>query len=217
MADNHYQVLGVNQQAELEEIKQAYRRLAKEFHPDANHNQGDSDRFIAINQAYEILSDPRSRAHYDLQLGINHARPRSPRRPDPHPDNISLWVKQVSDPIFKLLDEVIDPLEEQIEWLSADPFDEELLAVFSKFIDKCRQAHRQAQNYLRNRPNPAPAAAVASHLFHALNAIADGIEELHYFTQNFDDHHLHTAQELWRRAEEMRSYARIAVSKLTGK
>lgn len=47
-----------------------------------------------------------------------------------------------------------------------------------------------------------PAAGIASHLYHCLNAISDGIEELNYFTLNFDDHHLHTGQELWRRAEE---------------
>jgi len=216
MASNHYQTLGINHQANPAEIKQAYRKLVKAHHPDRNQHRDNHEQMVAINHAYAILSNPQTRASYDLSIGLT-ALPK--QRPSPTTgrrslDPISAWRQQVGEPIFDLLDRMIDPLNQKIDDLSADPFDEELLAVFAEYIEHCRQSHSQAQGYLRRLPNPRAAASVASHLFHCLNALADGIEELHYFTMNFDDHHLHTAQELWRRAEEMRHYARHALANL---
>lgn len=216
MSEDYYRTLGVNQRAELAEIKQAYRKLAKEFHPDCNQSIDTCEQIIAINQAYEVLSNPQSRANYDSAIGIvpkRSARPPAPKRARTA-DSLEDWLAQVSDPIFHLLDLVIDPLNQQIDCLSADPFDEQLLEVFTAYIDQCRHTHQLAQTLLRNSPNPSAAATIASHLFHCLNALSDGIDELRYFTMNFDDHHLHTAQELWRRAEEMRSYARFATANL---
>lgn len=66
MSADHYETLGVARTATAEEIKKAYRRLAREHHPDAN--QGDvaaETRFKEIALAYEVLSDPDKRAHYD--------------------------------------------------------------------------------------------------------------------------------------------------------
>ncbi|HWH26889.1 MAG TPA: molecular chaperone DnaJ [Pseudolysinimonas sp.] len=65
MAD-HYDVLGVDRAATPEEIKKAYRRLARELHPDVNPSDDAAERFKSVTHAYDVLSDPDQRQRYDL-------------------------------------------------------------------------------------------------------------------------------------------------------
>ncbi|GLU90201.1 molecular chaperone DnaJ [Agromyces sp. NBRC 114283] len=65
MAD-HYEVLGVSRDATPDEIKKAYRRLARELHPDVNPGAEASERFKEVTHAYDVLSDPKQRQQYDL-------------------------------------------------------------------------------------------------------------------------------------------------------
>lgn len=65
---DHYQVLGVNKNASLEEIKKAYRQKAKENHPDVNKSNDANKKMMEINKAYEILSSPELRREYDQSL-----------------------------------------------------------------------------------------------------------------------------------------------------
>ena len=67
-----YEILGVSSDASAEEIKSAYHRLAKKFHPD--HNSGDKDfeeQFKLINEAYQTLYDSQKRNAYDSQLNAS--------------------------------------------------------------------------------------------------------------------------------------------------
>lgn len=74
MAD-YYETLGVSRDADKEDIKQAYRRLARKYHPDVNKEPGAEERFKEINRAYEVLSEPEMRARYDRfgEAGVSGA------------------------------------------------------------------------------------------------------------------------------------------------
>ncbi|NBD36897.1 MAG: DnaJ domain-containing protein, partial [Chloroflexi bacterium] len=65
MNNDYYQVLNVGKNASPEEIKRAYRRQARRYHPDVNSKPDAEERFKEVNQAYEVLSDPEKRAMYD--------------------------------------------------------------------------------------------------------------------------------------------------------
>lgn len=65
---DHYKILGISQQADAEQIKQAYRKLAKKYHPDLNPDDPEAEaRFKEVVEAYEVLSDEAKRKEYDLK------------------------------------------------------------------------------------------------------------------------------------------------------
>jgi molecular chaperone DnaJ len=227
-SDNFYNELHVRSSATTAEIKQAYRRLAKIFHPDSNSETADHDKIVQINAAYEVLSDPHRRHSYDQQL--RRPQPQKPPRnrqqrtadaqehyqryrrtardADVHLED---WIQQVYVPVTRLLSRILNSLDAQIDELSADPFDDELMENFQAYLEDCRDYLNQAQLTFRSFPNPATVAGAAASLYYCLNQLSDGIEELQLFTLNYDDYYLHTGQELFRIAAGLHYEAREAV------
>jgi molecular chaperone DnaJ len=78
---DYYAVLGVSRDASQEEIKAAFRQLARQYHPDVNKDDPEAEeKFKLINEAYQVLSDPEARAVYDR---FGHAGAPSAAAADP--------------------------------------------------------------------------------------------------------------------------------------
>src|ERR1017187_625692 len=87
----YYETLGVERKASVDEIRKAYRKLARKYHPDLNPGDKSSeDRFKNVQEAYDVMSDPKKRQMYD-QLGFYSdnafagAGPGGPGGQAPHP------------------------------------------------------------------------------------------------------------------------------------
>lgn len=225
---NHYQILEVSQTASQSEIKQAYRRLAKRFHPDSHSETANHEQIIRINAAYEVLGDPQRRRSYDQQLIPNYPSiqrqrrtayaqyhyQRSRRAEQAATGLIDEWLKNVYQPVERLISQSIYRLNEQVDHLAADPFDDELMEIFQDYLGFCRVSLRQAKHIFSSQPNPAKLAKVAAALYYCLNQLEDGIDELDWFVCNYDDSHLHTGQELFRIVHRLLTEARAMVQSL---
>jgi curved DNA-binding protein len=77
---DYYQIMGVSREAAADDIKRAYRRLARKYHPDVSKEKDAEERFKEIGEAYEVLRDPEKRAAYDA-LGTR--KPGEEFRPPP--------------------------------------------------------------------------------------------------------------------------------------
>lgn len=229
---NHYETLGISQDATQAEVKQAYRRLVKQFHPDKNPQnlRRSHDQIARINGAYEVLGDPQHRRVYDRHLQDSlssgsfiprqwsaeaqqhyQTQHQATRAADQH---IQDWLQGVYAPVSRLLHLILDSLQGQIEQLSADPFDDQLMEEFQAYLENCRQLVAQAQRFFHSMPNPANLAGVAAHLYYCLNHVGDGVEELEFFTLSYDDYYLHTGQELFRIARSLQWEAEDAVRQI---
>ncbi|MDA0267870.1 MAG: DnaJ domain-containing protein [Cyanobacteria bacterium] len=228
-ASNPYQILEIRETATQAEIKQAYRRLAKQLHPDSRNHGASHDRITLLNAAYEVLGDPQLRSDYDLQRRIQQAgfnseqelrdraervahsqqHYRQRRQATQSADTaLDYWLRQVYNPVDRYVAKILSPLKSQIRALSADPFDDELMADFQSYLEDCQDLLAKAQAKFQACPNPGNAAAIAATLYHCLHQLEDGIEEMERYTYCYDANYLHMGQELFRIATQLRRDAK---------
>jgi molecular chaperone DnaJ len=232
---DHYTTLQVKPSATQTEIKQSYRRLAKRFHPDSNREAADHAVIVRLNAAYEVLGDPQQRQAYDRERQMQaqlaaagfstsssatweqraeaaQAQVRQRQASSQAVDQqLKQWINQIYNPVNRQLQQILSPLRYQINELAADPFDDELMQDFQDYLEDCRHRLHRAERLFRSQPNPSNVAGVAAHLYYCLNQVSDGLEQLEFFTANYDDHYLHTGQELFRIAAKLRKEAQAAI------
>ncbi len=214
MSQTHYQVLQLTTTATADEIKQSYRRLAKQFHPDVNSGQANADLIVKLNAAYEVLGDERKRREYDYLLRPTVAIPRqqqSSAHPSRRPPTVGreldeeliLWLNQVYQPINRMIGWIIKPLKTQIHELSADPFDDELMGRFEAYVSECQQHLQKIEKTFHSMSNPSLLAEIAANLYYTINQVADGIKELNFYIMNYDESYLHDGLEMFKIAAQL--------------
>ena len=222
---DHYQTLGIAASASQNEVKQAYRKLAKQLHPDSQ-KEANHDKIARVNAAYEVLGDANERQQYDAQRRLTKAaaathrstrsasaatsqRKKSRGRADT--TTIEQWLRSVFNPTDRLIGKIIKPLKAEVRALSADPFDDELMEAFQLYLEQCRTHLEKAQAKFKSMPNPAGVASGAANMYYCLSQLEDGIEEIERFTYTYDDSYLHTGQELFRISAGLRKDAKADI------
>ncbi|NJM97902.1 MAG: J domain-containing protein [Phormidesmis sp. RL_2_1] len=231
---NHYETLGISPDASQAQVKKAYRKLAKQFHPDSKGGGQDQapthEKIAQVNAAYEVLGDGAERRQYDAerrqkveaaasdrsaraasaqQSAQQYVRQR--RASEAATTTVEHWLRNVYNPTDRLIGKIIKPLKAEVRALSADPFDDELMAAFQAYLEVCRESLEKAQAKFKSMPNPPNVASGAANLYYCLNQLEDGIEEIERFTYTYDDSYLHTGQELFRISAGLRKEAKSEI------
>ena len=209
MADP-YAVLEVLPSATAAEIKAAYRRLVKQHHPDAG---GDDQRMLALNAAWEVLSDAERRRAYDrkrVPSGRSTTAPDLRRAAAEHSraveadDALARWLRQVYAPIDRLLGEVINPFPNQFKALSADPYDDELMEVFCGYLESSGRRVERIKELFQSLPTPPSARGFGLSVYHCFSEVEDALGELERYTMGYVDNYLHDGREMLREAKQRR-------------
>uniref|UniRef100_A0A0F7CZA6 Chaperone DnaJ-domain superfamily protein n=1 Tax=Pelargonium dichondrifolium TaxID=73194 RepID=A0A0F7CZA6_9ROSI len=124
-SDSHYQFLGVSATSDLEEIKGAYRRLSKEYHPDTTSLplKAASEKFMKLREVYNVLSDGEKRKFYDWTLAQEAASRKAEKMrmkmEDPHQEDLDKYVI-VPDMVDRLDGKNMDLSDQAISALTFD-------------------------------------------------------------------------------------------------
>ena len=205
MINDPYKLLGVSKDTPFNEIKAAYRALAKKFHPDTG---GDNKKIIAINAAWETIRNndnqiknapgpKRNRA-----AAVNYQTPV--KKGSGKDEEISLWVKVVYIPIDRLMGEVINPFPRKLKELSADPYDDLLMAGFCEYIEKSKKRLTKAKDLYQSLTTPLEAKHFSLNLYQCFSELEDGINELERYTAGYVESYLHDGHEMLRKAKKKR-------------
>ncbi len=216
---NYYKELGVPRNASKSEIKSAYRFLAKKYHPDTG---GSNDKFLAIQLAWETLNDPQKKIKYDESLSFQE-------KSDNRYDNWSLeiksnsnsstikdndiknWILNTYQPLNRLITQVIKPLNQEIRKLSADPYDDELMENFCKYISESQKKINKVSEVYKSRIVPSSISSIGLDLYHCFSQVQDALDQLDRYTQGYVDNYLFDGKEMMKEAQRIQ--AKMAINK----
>ena len=214
MINNLYKELGLKENATQSEIKSSYRRLVKKHHPDAG---GEKDRFLAIQDAWETLNDPFKKEQYDKNLFS--LQQSSNFRDENWEDNVNTkkysskvkdnevknWIKNIYNPINRFISQIIKPLSQEIKELSADPYDEELMDNFCKYIALSQKKIEKVDKLYKSISVPRSISSLGLDLYHCFSQVKDALSELDKYTQGYVDDYLFDGKEMMKEAKRIQS------------
>ena len=217
---DYYKELGVPRNALKSEIKSAYRLLAKKYHPDTG---GSNEKFLAIQLAWETLSDPQKKIMYDKNL-LFQENNESDRHEDwsleiknksnysaNKDSDIKNWIINTYQPLNRLITQVIKPLNEEIKKLSADPYDDELMENFCKYISESQKKINKVSAVYKSRIVPSPISSLGLDLYHCYSQVEDALDQLDRYTQGYVDNYLFDGKEMMKEAKRIQT--KMAINK----
>ncbi|WP_413389635.1 J domain-containing protein [Prochlorococcus marinus] len=206
MRKDPYQILKVHPSAKLEEIKKAYRKLVKIHHPDKG---GDSAVMLEVNSAWETLK----KKHKDLNLNkVNNSKVYKQNEYKRETNNysesedIKKWFQVIYLPIDKLLGQIINPLGSKIRDLSADPYDQILMASFCLYLEESKNKITKIKKIYTSFGSPSIIRDFSLDLYHCLSHVEDGINELERYTMGYVDNYLHDGKAMFAIAKRKRKF-----------
>lgn len=206
---NHYQVLGVDSHVSPDEIKRAYRKLAKEQHPDATAPGTDehlaaTEEMMKINEAYATLMDDAKRRDYDYKIGVGKTIFIQPVFTSEAEDiQREKFLRKVFFPARTQIVKVLNSYGKHLRELSADPYDDELHDNFQKYVDQIEVTLRNGSEAFAENETPRSLQGAVLMMKNAIAQAADGLEELRYFCMNYDHNHLTMAETLFRISHDL--------------
>ena len=212
MIKNFYIQLGLKQNATKNEIKSAYRLLAKKYHPDTG---GDNEKFLALQLAWETLNDPQKKAIYDQSLASDESYTVSKNKnwssDLKNKKNISTnkdqdikdWIKKIYNPINRFITQVINPLNDEIKKLSADPYDDKLMDAFSSYLNESRKKIEKASSLFKSQAVPSSISSIGLDLYHCFSQVQDALDELDRYTQGYVDDYLFDGKQMMKEAKRI--------------
>ena len=212
MMKNYYKELGLKQNATRNEIKSAYRLLAKKYHPDTG---GDNEKFLALQLAWETLNDPHKKAIHDKSLFNNESyivsknknwssELKNKKNNSTNKDQgIKDWIKKIYNPINRFISQVIKPLNDEIKKLSADPYDDELMDAFSSYLHESRKKIEKASSLFKSQAVPSSISSIGLDLYHCFSQVQDALDELDRYTQGYVDDYLFDGKQMMKEAKRI--------------
>ncbi len=212
MMKNYYKELGLKQNATRNEIKSAYRLLAKKYHPDTG---GDNEKFLALQLAWETLNDPHKKAIHDKSLFNDESyivsknekwssELKNKKNNSTNKDqDIKDWIKKIYNPINRFISQVIKPLNDEIKKLSADPYDDELMDAFSSYLHESRKKIEKASSLFKSQAVPSSISSIGLDLYHCFSQVQDALDELDRYTQGYVDDYLFDGKQMMKEAKRI--------------
>jgi len=211
---DYYKELGIPRNALKSEIKSAYRLLAKKYHPDTG---GNNDKFLVIQLAWETLSDPQKKLIYDKNLSFQE-KADSQRYEDWSLEiknnsnssttkdyDIKNWIINTYQPLNRLITQVIKPLNEEIKKLSDDPYDDELMENFCKYINESQKKINKVSEVYKSRIVPSSISSLGLDLYHCYSQVQDALDQLDRYTQGYVDNYLFDGKEMMKEAKRIQT------------
>ena len=214
MEKNFYEELGLKKNATKSDIKSSYRSLVKKHHPDAG---GEKERFLAIQNAWEILNDPLKKEQYDRNFFSSSSsfdslsdnweeKFNSKKHNSSIKDReIEIWIKEIFTPINRSISQIIKPLNNEIKALSADPYDEQLMENFCSYISLSQKKIEKVEKIYNKKIVPKSITVLGLDLYHCFSQVKDALLEFDRYTQGYVDDYLFDGKEMIKEAKRIQS------------